>query len=52
MSLPAAVMAMYEDLYEECLVTAKKNMLPFGYSPAEIKAAANDLYEERCEELE
>ena len=39
MSLPAEIMAMYEDLYEECLVTAKKNMLPFGYSPAEIKAA-------------
>ena len=52
MSLPVEVLAMYENIYEDCLATATKNMAPMGYSPAEIKAAANDLYEERCDELE
>ena len=52
MSLPTEVLLMYEDIYEECLKIATKNMRPFGYHPAEIKAAANDLYEERCNELE
>ena len=52
MSLPVEVLLMYEDIYEECLALAKKNMLPLGFSLAEIEAAANDLYEERCDELE
>ena len=52
MSLPSEIMSLYEDIYEECLEIATKNMLPLGYHPAEIKAAANDLYEERCNELE
>ena len=51
MSLPTEVLLMYEDIYEECLKIATKNMRPLGYHPAEIKAAANDLYEERCDEL-
>ena len=51
MSLPSEIMSMYEDIYEECLTTATKNMAPLGYFPAEIKAAAKDLYEEKCEEL-
>ena len=47
MSLPSEIMSLYEDIYEECLEIATKNMAPLGYSPAEIKAAANDLYEEK-----
>ena len=52
MSLPSEIMSLYEDIYEECLEIATKNMAPLGYSPAEIKAAANDLYEEKCQKLE
>ena len=52
MSLPAAVQAMYEAMYEECLAKATKNMAPMGYFPHEIEAAAMEWYEEKCESLE
>ena len=58
MSVPSEVMSMYEDIYEECLAEATKNMAPMGYAheapwahvgyfPYEIEAAAKEWYEEK-----
>jgi len=52
MSVPSEVMSMYEDIYEECLAEATKNMAPMGYFPHEIETAAMEWYEERIEVLE
>ena len=52
MSVPSEVMSMYEDIYEECLAEATKNMAPMGYFPHQIEAAAMEWYEERIEVLE
>ena len=49
MSLPSSVQSMYENIYEECLAEAKKNMI--GYFPHEIQAAADLLFEEKLEAL-
>ena len=47
MSLPSEVMSMYEDMYEEYLAEATKNMAPMGYFPHEIEVAAKKWYEEK-----
>jgi hypothetical protein len=52
MSLPSEVMSSYEDIYEECLAEATKNMAPMGYFPHQIEAAAKKWYEEKIEVLE
>jgi hypothetical protein len=49
MSLPWQVQNMHEDIYEECLAEARKNMI--GYFPHEIQAAADLLFEEKLEAL-
>ena len=52
MSVPNDVLSMYEDIWEECLAEAIKNMAPLGYSPAEIRATAQEWFEQRCEAIE
>ena len=52
MSLPSEVMSMYEDIYEECLAEATKNMAPLGYFSNEIEVAAKKWTEEKIEALE
>jgi|TARA_B110000196_G_scaffold216674_1_gene186057 hypothetical protein len=47
MSDASEVMSMYEDIYEECLAEATKNMAPMGYFPHEIELAAKKWYEEK-----
>ena len=47
MSLPSEIMSMYEDIYEECLAEATKNMAPMGYFLHEIEIAAKKWYEEK-----
>ena len=47
MSVPSEVMSMYEDIYEECLAEATKNMAPRGYFSHQIAAAAKEWYEEK-----
>ena len=49
MSLPWQVQSMYENIYEECLAEAKRNMI--GYFPHEIEAAAAKWAEEKIEAL-
>ena len=52
MSLPAEVLSMHEDIYEECLAEATKNMAPLGYFSNEIEVAAKKWTEEKMEALE
>ena len=47
MSDVSEVMSMYEDMYEEYLAEATKNMAPMGYFPHEIEIAAKEWYEEK-----
>ena len=47
MSDASEVMSMYEDIYEECLAEATKNMAPMGYFPHKIEIAAKKWYEEK-----
>ena len=46
------LMSMYEDIYEECLAEATKNMTPLGYFSNEIEVAAKKWTEEKIEALE
>ena len=52
MSLPSAVMSMYEDIYEDILAICVKNMLPLGFNKREILDTVEVLYKEKIESLE
>ena len=49
--LELKTMNTLKNIYEECLATATKNMLPLGYFPDEIEKTAASWAQEKFEKM-